>query len=103
VHGSSVQIAGRNYNDGFNSHINAPPAHARVKINSFSCGYFPERPHVVGIKTDHSLFGMLGKLFFRRQQAWVQRRKITVLLWSVFVGLLCGGALMAVIFLAGKR
>jgi len=54
----------------------------------------------VGIKPDHSLLGLLGKLFFRHQPTWVQRRKMGVLFWSIVVGLFCGGVIVAGILAA---
>ncbi len=37
----------------------------------------------------------MGKLFFRRQSPWAQRRKMVVVLWCIIVGLLSGGVIVA--------
>jgi hypothetical protein len=50
---------------------------------------------VVDIKPDHSPLGLMGKLFFRRQSPWAQRRKMVVVLWCIIVGLLSGGVIVA--------
>jgi hypothetical protein len=50
---------------------------------------------VVYIKPDYSPLGMLGKLFFRRQAPWVQRRNMIVVMWAIVVGFLCGGVMVA--------
>jgi hypothetical protein len=50
---------------------------------------------LVDIKPDYSPLGLLGKLFFRRQAPWVQRRRMVVILWSLVVGLLSGGVIVA--------
>jgi hypothetical protein len=55
-------------------------------------------PYGSAIKPDHSIIGLLGKLFFMHQAPWIQRRKTIVLLWSIAVGLFCGGVCAAIMF-----
>jgi hypothetical protein len=45
---------------------------------------------------------VLGKLFFRRQAPWLQRRKTIVMLWSVVMGLVCGGIFAAAMHFSGN-
>jgi hypothetical protein len=51
----------------------------------------------LSIEPDHSTIGLLGKLFFRRQPSWAQRRKMIVLLCSILAGLFCGGVVVVII------
>ncbi len=54
------------------------------------------------IEPDHSTIGLLGKLLFRHQPAWAQRRKMIVLLCSTLVGLFCGGIVVVIILVTNK-
>jgi len=56
-----------------------------------------------GIKPEHSPLFLLGKLFFRNQAPWQQRRKISVVLWSVTIGLILGGICTLVILFQNNR
>lgn len=61
------------------------------------------RAYVKEIKPEHSPLNLLGKLFFRNQAPWEQRRKMSVVLWSVAIGLLLGGVCTLVILFQNKR
>ena len=58
---------------------------------------------LVSIKPDRSPIGLLGKFFFRRQQSWMRRRKIIVAMWCLVVGLVCGGAAIALVLFQNTR
>jgi hypothetical protein len=55
------------------------------------------------MKADHSAIGLLGKLFFRGQAPWAQRQKIIVVLWSIVIGFLCGGVVVALVLFANSK
>jgi hypothetical protein len=56
-----------------------------------------------GIKPEYSLVNLLGKLVFRQQAPWQQRRKSIILSWSILVGLGFGGLVMATMLLQNGR
>ncbi len=55
------------------------------------------------IKPEHSPINLLGKLFFRAQAPWEQRRKISILLWTVAMGLIFGGLCVTAFILQNNR
>jgi hypothetical protein len=59
--------------------------------------------YVKDIKPEHSPLTLLGKLVFRNQAPWQQRRKISVVLWSVTIGLILGGICTLVILFQNNR
>jgi hypothetical protein len=56
-----------------------------------------------GIKSDRSPISQLGKLFFRHQAPWQQRRNMTILCWLLFVTLLIGCVTVGLMFFANTR
>ena len=56
-----------------------------------------------GIKSKHSTLNVLGKIFFRGQPPWEQRRKMVLLLWSAAAGAIVGGALVGWLFVENTR
>lgn len=58
---------------------------------------------LITIKPDYSPLGLLGKLFFRREPPWMQRRKMMMIMWSLLVGLICGGFVIALVIVQNTR
>ena len=55
------------------------------------------------IKTERSPINHLGRLFFRRQAPWQQRRNMVIVCWTLLVAVLMGGVTVGLMFFANAK
>ena len=55
------------------------------------------------IKPENSPINLLGKIMFRGEAPWEQRLKISIVLWTVVMGLIFGGLCVAAFILQNNR
>jgi hypothetical protein len=58
---------------------------------------------LIVIKPENSPLHLLGKIFFRGAAPWEQRRKTSILLWAVAMGLFFGGLCVVGFILQNNR
>jgi hypothetical protein len=73
------------------------------KISPFERGHPVDSLHAGDIKPEHSPINLLGKVLYRQQPPWEQRRKSIILLCSVVTGVVLGAICVAVILLQNQR